>query len=786
ADSLGNMGETEARLVIVDNTAPFGSIIINNNDAYTDSATVTLTLEYYDSTSGVDKVQYMFNNTTWNGWVDTVATMTGLILQGDGTDTVRYQIRDKAGNMATFTDTIILDRTAPNGTVTINQGAAWTSSRFVTLSLEYTDETGLVSTNIAGARYSNTAVFSGGWEQPNVVKEWQLLPGTGTKVVYYQIKDGAGNVKVATSSINLDEEPPDSISITSPVNGNVYRGTVAITATAHDNVNVGRLFAYKDAVRIGTGTIDGEINYPWLTTTADDGNHTIFVRATDEVGNSIDSELRVITVDNTPPDSVGIIRPTNATVVSGTFTIEAIGADAIGVTRIEFYRDGTSTLLGSSTSSPWVLNVSTSGWTAGSHTLYARCIDRAANSLDSAGVDVIIDTTGPTTGSVLINAGATYSTNGVLNISWTGFSDSLSGIAGYYYGFGTTTSTAYYTEGTNGQLTTGSQGSVTVYVWAKDKAGNHGSFVSDDIFVDTNAPIPYVDAIDGASVGLKVLRGTVDVVFNVTGEGVGGIIGTPQISIDGTSSWTSTSWSLPLMKGTYTWNTLGLNDGVHTLQIRAQDLAGNMGYSTTNSVEVNNIVGAVVLIMEPANNSHVSGTRTIRVIAGDDVAQVDIGVGTGTTATWRHPETAAAGMYSDTTPADGFTAVFNTGSFSTQIGDGVYLIKAIAYGAGGVELGSTTNTGIEVDNTQPAGSITVASLIRGVATVSYNTSQTDIERIVFEYGSSAGTYTIGVDTTSPFNVSWNTSNMIDGTYTVHATAIDEVGLSYATGSTSVV
>ncbi|MBU1754604.1 hypothetical protein KKG56_12295, partial [bacterium] len=753
-DSVGNVGYSETRLVSVDNTPPFGSIVINNNDACTDLATVTLTLEYYDSGSGVNQVQYMFNDTTWGGWGSPTATRTGEILQGDGTDTVRYQIRDNAGNMATFTDTIILDRTAPSGTVTINQGAAWTSSRFVTLSLEYTDEVGSVSTGIVGARYSNTGAFSGGWEQPNVVKEWQLPSVDGTKVVWYQIKDGAGNTFVATSSINLDEGLPSFISFTAPINGTVYRGTVSITAAANDTIDVGRMFAYRDAMRIGTGTADGAINYDWVTTMADDGNHTIFVRATDEVGNFVDSELRVITVDNTPPDSVVITSPVSGAMVSGTITIEAVGADAIGVARVEFYRNGTGTSFGSSTSSPWVLNVSTTGWAEGTNTLYARCIDRAGNSIDSTGVEVIIDTAGPTAGSVVINAGATYSTSGVLNISWTGFSDALSGIAGYYYGFGTTTSTAYYTEGTNGQLTTANQGSVTVYVWAKDRAGNHGASVSDDIFVDTNAPMPYIYAINGASVGATVLRGTVDAAFTVSGEGVDAIVGTPQISIDGTASWVSvTSWSLPLMRGTYTWNTTALTDGVHTVRIRAQDLAGNIGYSGVSSVEVDNIVGAVVTIIEPANNSHVSGSRTIRIIAGNDAARVDIGVGTNGT-TWRNLETVASGMYTDSTPADGFTAIFNTGSFTTQIGDGLYMIKAIAYATGGVELGSTTNTGIEVDNIQPTGSVSVAGLVRGVATVTYTSSEQDIVGVVFEAGSGSGTHTIGVDSTQPFNINW--------------------------------
>ena len=47
---------------------------------------------------------------------------------GDGTKTVSAQYRDAAGNVATLTDTIVLNSTAPAGTMSVDGGASYTST----------------------------------------------------------------------------------------------------------------------------------------------------------------------------------------------------------------------------------------------------------------------------------------------------------------------------------------------------------------------------------------------------------------------------------------------------------------------------------------------------------------------------------------------------------------------------------------------------------------------------------------------------------------------------------
>lgn len=102
------------------------------------------------------------------------------------------------------------------------------------------------------------------------------------------------------------------------------------------------------------------------------------------------------------------------------------------------------------------------------------------------------DITNPSSSSasVQINGGASTATNSTINISWSGFTDSTSGIFGYYVNTsnnqGTTQGT--FTNVTSLQLSSISDGVITAYVWAVDAAGNLGSSVSDAITVDTSAP----------------------------------------------------------------------------------------------------------------------------------------------------------------------------------------------------------------------------------------------------------------------------------------------------------
>ncbi len=112
------------------------------------------------------------------------------------------RVEDKADNVlrggwsyiwSFSTGTVTVDKSAPTGTVSINDGASRTRTRSVTLTLSATDPS--PGSGVSQMRISNTqsGLSSASWEPYSTTKAWTLTAGQGTKTVYVQYRDGAGN-----------------------------------------------------------------------------------------------------------------------------------------------------------------------------------------------------------------------------------------------------------------------------------------------------------------------------------------------------------------------------------------------------------------------------------------------------------------------------------------------------------------------------------------------------------------------------------------------------------------
>jgi len=80
--------------------------------------------------------------------------------------------------------------------------------------------------------------------------------------------------------------------------------------------------------------------------------------------------------DTTAP-TVSVTAPTNGATVSGTTTISASASDNVGVTSVGFYID--SSLVSTDTSSPYSYSWSTTSYSNGAHSIYAKAKDAANN-----------------------------------------------------------------------------------------------------------------------------------------------------------------------------------------------------------------------------------------------------------------------------------------------------------------------------------------------------------------------------------------------------------------------
>jgi len=101
---------------IIDSTPPTGSIKINNDAQYTNSATVNLTCSAQDNSagSGLYQVKFSGDNINWTAAEPFTTTKSWTLSSGDGAKTVYVKFSDKAGNWsAAYSDTIILDTIPP-------------------------------------------------------------------------------------------------------------------------------------------------------------------------------------------------------------------------------------------------------------------------------------------------------------------------------------------------------------------------------------------------------------------------------------------------------------------------------------------------------------------------------------------------------------------------------------------------------------------------------------------------------------------------------------------------
>ncbi len=202
-DAAGNTSASSTAVgVTVDTAPPSGTVSINSGDAYTTSTSVSLSLTYSDTTSGVDEVRYS-NDGVWDTeiWEAPAATKSWTLTAGDGTKTVYYQIKDVAGNTTATSDTIVLD-TAPPSVPTINPVTSPTNVTPQTITGEKSTDSVSVLVNGDAATITSSVTWS-----------YSFALSEGTNLVNVTARDAAGNESgVASTSIILDTISPIAVS----------------------------------------------------------------------------------------------------------------------------------------------------------------------------------------------------------------------------------------------------------------------------------------------------------------------------------------------------------------------------------------------------------------------------------------------------------------------------------------------------------------------------------------------------------------------------------------------
>ncbi len=273
-------------LDISDATPPAGSLMINNNDAFTKTATVVLTLIATDE-SGVAKM-CISNSATCTAWENYAASRSWSLSSGDESKTVSVWYQDSIGNSNTlpYTATITLDTTAPFLTVSTLADGRWTNNELLNISGEVTDQSGIRELTINNV---TVAVNSDGSFGCPVL----LVDGPNTIVT--KATDLAGNETADTRTMTLDRGLPNITILTPADNLKTNQAAVNVTGTVDEASTVS--IKVNDSTPLAA-LMDGN-NFS-LTVTPYYGINTIEATAIDLAGNSTTAK-RTVTFDDIKP-----------------------------------------------------------------------------------------------------------------------------------------------------------------------------------------------------------------------------------------------------------------------------------------------------------------------------------------------------------------------------------------------------------------------------------------------------------------------------------------------------
>jgi hypothetical protein len=551
-------------------------------------------------------------------------TITGL------TNGTTYAFRvcavDNAGNIstgATVSGVPAPEYTPPTGSLSLNSDADWSTTTAVTATLTATDDT-----SVTEACLSNTATCST-WFAMIGSKSWTLTTGAGTKTVNAWYKDIYGNVSAMVSdSIGVDATKPTNGSVTSTSSD----GQIALSWTGYTDATSG-VASYKvmqatgstapSNCTTGTPVYEGTALTTTLTGLTNGTTYAFRVCAVDNAGNvSIGATLSAVPAAETNPPTGSLSLNSDADWTNArSVTVTLSATDDTSVTEACLSNTATcTTWFAMTTSKTWSLASGT-----GLKTVFAWFKDANGNISAAVSDSISVDTARPTGGSLAVTGA-----DSELTLTWSGFSDTTSGVASYKVMQATsstapsncTTGTPVY-EGTALTTTLTGLTNGTTYafrVCAVDNAGNISTGVTASAF-----PAPEYTPPSG-TISLNAAA-----TWSTTTAVTATLTATDADSdvTHACLSNTATCGAWFAMTGSKTW-TLTTASGTKTVNAWFKDTYGNVSTVINDTIGLDNI--------RPSNGA-------VNVVAATGGAEVD----------WTGYTDATSGVAS-------YTLVYNAGS----------------------------------------------------------------------------------------------------------------------------
>ena len=463
-DDAGNISATASQVVTIDTVAPDASKTIaidsisddtglSSSDFITNDTSLTLHGSLGATLADGEYAQISIDGgVTWQNVIVTGNSWYYVDGRTLGNQTYDYYVRvvDAAGNVgASAHQQVTVDTVAPDAAITvtvdnITVDTGFDNNDFLTSSTSYTLH-GTLGAELGAGEYVQVSMDGG--------STWVYATVSGTQWSYsdtraltdgsynYQVRvvDQAGNVGATTSqAVTVDTQAPqygitiDSISEDTGQSGSDF---ITMDTTLTLNGSLGSALASDERVQIsldgGNTWSDATVtNQRWsYTDTRDlpDGDYTYQVRIIDQAGNVGSTASQVVTVDTTPPTTVGTVvsytdgegerqgtfgsavaTDDNSPLINGTLNRAPDDGEIV-----QLYRDGV--LLGQVTmngSASW--SFQDNGLSDGNHTYIVRVTDRAGNYTESDGFVLNVDTSIPTT-TAAITAQTTSDTTPIVS-----------------------------------------------------------------------------------------------------------------------------------------------------------------------------------------------------------------------------------------------------------------------------------------------------------------------------------------------------------------------------------
>jgi len=466
-DNAGNSGAYGSHEFKTDTTDPTGSITINNRAPYTTTTSVALSLSYSDSGSGVDQVRYS-NDGTWDSepWEAVASSRSWTLTGGDGSKTVYYQVKDRAGRSSqTYSDTIILDTTRPPAPSPDDKVTGW--SRYTTTTFTWSPSSDI--SGIAGYYYQ---VDSGSEINTNSTSATLNQQRDGTHNFSVRAVDNAGNIGAYGShEFKIDTINPPAPSPDDDVTGWSRYNNLTFRWSAQSDTSGISGYYY----RVDSGS---EINTTSTSATLNqqrDGTHNFSVRAVDNAGNIGAYGSHEFKIDTTDPTgSITINNGATYTTSTSASLSLSYSDSGSGVDLVRYSNDGTWD------TEPWEAPAISKSWTLtggdGTKTVYYQIKDKAGRVTQSYYDTIILDTTPPTITSRTPPSGGGWSIYKAITVTFNKVMNQASAERAFSTSpvtrgsFSWSGNTMIYTP--NPSLAYSTTYTVTVGTGAKDLAGN--------------------------------------------------------------------------------------------------------------------------------------------------------------------------------------------------------------------------------------------------------------------------------------------------------------------------